>query len=128
MATILLLEPDKRLAHSYQKALTAAGHQVHWQTDAQLALGVLDEHAPDLVILELHLANHNGVEFLYEIRSYPDCDHIPVILHTMVPAEHPGLGHKFWPQLGIKEYLYKPQTSLARLVQHVDSLMAPQLT
>ncbi len=127
MATILLLEPDKKLAASYRRSLEADGHKVHWQTDAQKALAVLDEHSPELIILELHLANHNGVEFLYEVRSYPDCDHIPVLLHTMVPAEHPGLGQGFWPQLGIHDYLYKPQTSLAQLVRRVNSLTAPQL-
>ena len=127
MAAILLIEPDKQLARSYRQALQTAGHQVHWQNDAQAALAVLDENKLDLIVLELHLANHNGVEFLYELRSYPDCDHIPVILHTMVPADHPGLGHGFWPQLGIHDYLYKPQTSLAQLVRRVDSLTSPQL-
>ncbi len=126
MATILLLEPDKQLANSYKRALVAAGHQVHWQNDAQTALSVLDDHSPDAIVLELHLPNHNGVEFLYEIRSYPDCDHIPIILHTMVPAEHPGLGHAYWHQLGINEYLYKPQTSLKQLIQRVNNLTAPQ--
>ncbi len=126
MATILLLEPDKRLADSYRRALKAAGHQVHWQNDAQAALAVIDEQAPDLIVLELHLAHHNGVEFLYEVRSYPDCDHIPILLHTMVPAEHPGLGQDYWPQLGIRDYLYKPQTSLAQLVRRANSLTAPQ--
>ncbi|MEI7682997.1 MAG: response regulator [Candidatus Saccharibacteria bacterium] len=126
MASILLLEPDKQLAKSYQAALHKAGHTVHWQTNAQSALTVLDDHAPQLVILELHLANHNGVEFLYEMRSYPDCDHVPVVLHTMVEPEHPGLGHDFWPQLGIQEYLYKPRTTLAQLVERVNRLTLAQ--
>ena len=127
MATILLLEPDKQLASSYRQALERAGHSVHWQTDAQTALTVLDEHAPNLIILELHLANHNGVEFLYEMRSYPDCDHIPILLHTLVQKGHPGLGRDYWRQLGIHDYLYKPQTTLAQLVRRANSLTAPQL-
>jgi len=127
MATVLLLEPDKSLAQSYKGALQRAGHTVHWQNDAQVALGVIDEQTPDVIVLEFHLPNHNGVEFLYEIRSYPDCDHIPVLLHTMIPVEHPGLGHEFWPQLGIQEYLYKPQTTLAQLVDRVAKLTTPQL-
>jgi DNA-binding response OmpR family regulator len=122
MASILLLEPDRQLARTYKAALQKAGHTVHWQTNAQTALTVLDDHAPELVILEFHLADHNGVEFLYEMRSYPDCDHIPVLLHTMILPEHPGLGHDFWPQLGIKDYLYKPQTTLAQLINRVNSL------
>lgn len=126
MATILLLEPDAQLATAYMRALQAAGHTVHWRTDAQAALSVVDDHAPELVVLDFHLPNHNGVEFLYEIRSYPDCDHIPVLLHTMVPQEHPGLGRDLWSQLGICGYLYKPQTSLEQLVSQVTRLTAAQ--
>ncbi len=127
MAVVLLLEPDRQLAKSYQAALKKEGHTVHWQNNAQTALAVIDEHNPDVIVLEFHLPNHNGVEFLYEIRSYPDCDHIPVLLHTMVAVDHPGLGRAYWPQLGIKEYLYKPQTSLAQLVDRVARLTAPKL-
>jgi two-component system, OmpR family, response regulator VicR len=128
MATILLLEPDRPLAASYKRALVEAGHQVHWQTDAQKALAVVDDHNPELIIMEVHLPKHNSIEFLYEIRSYPDCDHIPVLLHTAVPNEHPGLGHNYWEQLGIKEYLYKPKTSLAQLVERVANLTSqPQI-
>jgi DNA-binding response OmpR family regulator len=119
MARILLLEPDRLLARSYSKSLESKGYSVHWINDAQAALGILDEHQIDLVVLELQLTGHNGVEFLYEFRSYPDWDHIPVILHTMVPDTHPGVGKSFWEELGIVEYRYKPQTSLKQLAERV---------
>lgn len=119
MAQLLLLEPDRVLAQTCQKYLQANGHTVHWIHDAQAALSVLDDNSIDLVILELRLTGHNGVEFLYEFRSYPDWDHIPVLLHTMVPAHHPGLGKAYWQELGVKEYRYKPQTSLQQLAERV---------
>lgn len=120
MAGILLLEPDALLARTYSRSLEAAGHTVHCQKDAQKALTILDENQIDIIILELQLAGHNGVEFLYELRSYPDWDDIPVMLHTMVPVAHPGLGRTFWKELGISEYQYKPQTSLQQLVQRAN--------
>lgn len=124
MAQILLLEPDKLLAQAYRGSLEAAGHQVYWQRDAAAALPVLDDHPIELVVLELQLAKHNGVELLYEMRSYPDWDHIPVLLHTMVPPTHTGLGRAFWDELGVVEYRYKPQTSLKQLVQSVNRQLA----
>lgn len=127
MASLLLLEPDRVLADTYSQALKQAGHQVVWQTDAQAALVDLDTQSIDLVVLELQLASHNGVELLHEMRSYPDWDQIPVLLHTMVGPSHQGLGRAFWPQLGIVDYLYKPQTSLAKLTQTVDRLLTPAL-
>lgn len=122
MARILLMEPDRLLARAYTSGLAAAGHEVHWQTDAQLALDVIDQKDIELIILELQLAPHNGVELLYELRSYPDWDNIAVLLHTMVTPDHPGLGKAFWSELGIKGYLYKPQTSVAGLVKSVQKL------
>lgn len=121
MASVLLLESDRLLARTYRQALSRAGHTVFWQSDAQAALAVLDEKPIDVVVLELQLAPHNGVELLYEMRSYPDWDNIPVLLHTMIPADHPGLGRAFWEQLNITDYMYKPQTSLAQLVRQVGN-------
>lgn len=127
MAQLLLLEPDRLLARNYRQALAQAGHQVVWQPSAQIAVADIDKKQPDLIVLELQLTDHNGVEFLYEIRSYPDWDSIPVLLHTMIPPTHPGLGRQLWPQLGIAGYLYKPQTPLAKLVRRVDSLTAAKV-
>ena len=126
MAAILLLEPDMVLAQTYQAALEQAGHQVWWRQEAQTALDVLDDQPIDLIILELQLADHNGVEFLHEIRSYPDWDELPVLLHSSLPQVPASLGQKFWPQLGIAGYLYKPHASLARLRQTVDQLVTQQ--
>ncbi len=122
MAQVLLIEPDRRLAQLYQRALEAEGHDVAWRREAQSAIHAIDECDPDIIILELHLVRHNGVEFLYEMRSYPEWDRLPVLLHTMVPPQHPGLGRAYWSQLGIVDYLYKPQTSLKRLIGQVNRL------
>lgn len=123
MTRLLLIEPDRLLAQTYRRALAQAGYQVARRSTAQTAVTSLDAGLPELIILELQLADHNGVEFLYELRSYPEWDGVPVVLHTLVPPGHPGLGRQFWPQLGIIDYLYKPQTSLVQLVQRVDRLL-----
>lgn len=127
MAVILLMEPDKLLAQSYSVVLQQAGHQVFWQSNAQTALATLEEQPVGLIILELRLANHNGVEFLHEVRSYPEWDGIPILLHTMVPRSSRGLGKPYWSQLGIVGYLYKPQTNLKQLAAAVANIHAPTL-
>lgn len=115
MANILLIEPDTILARTYQAALEQNNHRVYVSGDAQAAVFVLDEKNIDVIVLELQLANHNGVELLHEIRSYPEWDDIPVVLHSFVPQTQSVLGEHFWDQLGIVEYLYKPHASLRRL-------------
>jgi DNA-binding response OmpR family regulator len=115
---ILLLEPDAVLAQLYQTALEAAGHDVTWTQSAQSAVHQIDTDMPDVVITELQIARHNGVEFLYELRSYTEWQHIPVIIHSQVPPHEAPM----MADLGIAAYHYKPATKLATLVRSVNEI------
>lgn len=122
MANILIVEPDRMLAQSYYQALTEAGHQVMVAPGAQTAIMAADRQMPDLIIVELQLVEHSGIEFLYELRSYPEWQAIPVILNTFVPpAEFNDSVGLINQELGVKEYLYKPRTSLKQLIQTVQA-------
>jgi DNA-binding response OmpR family regulator len=124
MAHILLLEPNRLLAKTYMSALRRAGHTVQVCTTAQSAIFCADEQAPDLVIMELQLVGHSGVEFLYELRSYPDWQQLPVIIATTVPA---GEFKESWSilrrELGVAAYHYKPLLSLRKLVTAIDDVL-----
>jgi DNA-binding response OmpR family regulator len=120
---IVLIEPDKVLADTYREALTYAGHTVVVSPGAQEAIFTADELQPDVVVMELQLTAHSGIEFLYEFRSYDDWVNVPVILLTNVPAgEFAGSWDILREQLGIKAYHYKPLTTLQTLLRSVDSL------
>jgi DNA-binding response OmpR family regulator len=119
---ILLVEPDKVLARTVQGALEAAGHVVHWQAEAQAAVHALDEGGIHAIILELQLAAHNGIEFLHELRSYQEWEHIPVVIHTVLPRLAPAMGQASWEELGVADYLYTPHTPLKHLVQTIGRL------
>lgn len=117
---ILLIEPDRLLAESYQQALTAAGHCVTVCAGAQAAIMAADQSTPDLIILELQLVEHSGIEFLYELRSYYEWRSVPVLVNSFVPPR------EFWgsqsilkDELGVRNYLYKPVSSLHDLVKSV---------
>ena len=124
MSNILLIEPDRVLAETYYLTLHRAGHKVVVCPSAQSAIMAADKTKPDLVVLELQLVAHSGVEFLYEFRSYADWQNIPVIVHTVVPpVEFAGSRDVLMHELGVSEYLYKPQTNLQKLVRCVGDLV-----
>lgn len=123
MARILLVEPNRLLGQTYVTYLAHLGHDVHWRKTAQGAVQSLDEHAIDVAIVELQIAGHNGLELLYEIRSYSDWQKLPVIVHTIVPRKQIE-GSLMFSQLGIQTYLYKPATSLANLKRALTQLLA----
>lgn len=123
MATILLIEPDQHLARIYKAALADANYDVNHVLHAQDAIHNADQHRPDVVLLEVQLAGHNGIEFLYEFRSYSEWKDIPVVLLTMVPPSSIKLSSTVMQQLVIADCLYKPETNLKKLVQAVANAL-----
>lgn len=119
--TILLIESNKILAQTYQTALESAGYKVDLAANAQAAIAGADEGRPDLVILELELARHNGIEFLYEFRSYTDWQSVPVIINSSIKPEKFLSSQKQLELLGVSRYLYKLNASLDTLVAAVAS-------
>ncbi|MGC1177147.1 MAG: response regulator [Candidatus Saccharimonadales bacterium] len=125
MSRIFLIEPDRVLAEIYQRALARAGHEVVVCAAAQAAILVADKTRPDVVIVELQLIEHSGIEFLYEFRSYPDWQRIPVIVHTHVPpGEFAGSWQLLKDELSVHAYLYKPHTSLRQLVDSAENCLS----
>lgn len=121
MSNILLIEPDHALARTYVQALQHAGHQVVHATGAQEAIQAADETGPDVVVLELRLAVHDGIEFLHEFRSYQEWRKIPVVINTYLEPTAlepvmPGLEQDF----GVRACLYKPHSSLQQLISAVN--------
>ncbi|HJQ08883.1 MAG TPA: response regulator [Candidatus Saccharimonadales bacterium] len=120
MSHVLLLEPNTVLAAAYTEALQHAGHTVAHTTGAQAAIHAADAQAPDAVLLELLLPQHNGVEFLHEFRSYTDWQTTPVIVNTVLhPSYLGGLHTVLVEDFGVQTILYKPQTSLQEVVRAV---------
>jgi len=123
MMHILLLEPDKILGQTYQSALKRQNHSVDWCRSAQAAIASCDKQAPTVVIVELQLALHNGVEFLYEFRSYKDLQTVPVIVLSNVPPTIKAISTALWDNVNIAAYHYKPLTRLADLINSVDKII-----
>ncbi|HET9173723.1 MAG TPA: response regulator [Candidatus Saccharimonadales bacterium] len=118
---ILLVEPDKSLAHVYRRAFEHASHSVAVAHSAQAAIFSADEVTPNVVVLELQLVAHSGLEFLYEFRSYPEWQTIPVVILSHVPVgEFAGSWHMLHNLLGVAAYHYKPLTTLHTLLRTVS--------
>lgn len=121
MAHIILIEPDRILADTYRQAIETKGHTVTMCASAQAGVMAADESKPDLVIVELQLVEHSGIEFLYEFRSYHDWQSIPIIIHSQVPStEFNGSKALLERELNVENYLYKPRTTLNHLISAVQ--------
>ena len=117
---VLLLEPNTLLAQTYTRALELAGHTVAHAAGAQDAVDAADKQQPDVVVLELQLPEHSGLEFLHEFRSYPEWQTVPAVVHSMVsPVRTALVADALQRDVGVHAFLYNPRTSLQQLVRAV---------
>ena len=79
-SSILIVDDDRDLADLVERILTEGGYQVTKAYDGNSALVFLEDHEPDLVILDIILPDLDGFELLKRIRGLYD---IPVIMFTI---------------------------------------------
>ena len=121
MSKVVLIEPDTVLARQYFDTLVSDNYEVVVRHNAHDALEVLDDSV-SLLVLELQLGAHNGLELLYEIRSYQDLADTPVVILSTVSPSY-VINAESYKLLGVSEFLYKPQTSLDELKHAITQLL-----
>jgi DNA-binding response OmpR family regulator len=112
---ILLIEPDVVSARLFESKLSQQGFSVSVAANVEVAIRLADDKRPCLIIMELDLSKHNGIEFLFELRSYSDWQDIPLVVLSNIPKANFKGSEKQLELLGVVEYLYKPRTSLEKL-------------
>ena len=125
MANILLVEPDHVLAGNIKRVLNKKGHKLVWVVEAQAAITAADKKQPDLIIVDLMLAGRSGVEFLYELRSYPEWASLPVVVFSNLSPKEISPFEPSLAQLNVQKIFYKATVSLAELTDQIDQLAQP---
>lgn len=123
MAKILLLQSDDQLAGNYSAFLSRRGFDVITHKDPQAAVMDADAGRADLVILDLLLAGRSAAEFLYELRSYPDWQDVPVIVLGDLFLNQMETYLETLNQLNVSLYLNRQTAGLDRLIQEIDKLL-----
>jgi len=80
--TVFIIEDDLWQAEQYKLVLEAAGDRVYGFDNGVTAIAAVDEHRPDVIILDMLLAGTTGITLLHELQSYTDTGGVPVILCT----------------------------------------------
>lgn len=112
---ILIIEPSTELANTISDNLLRQGLDSVVANSVADSISLADEVKVDLVIIELLMPKHNGLEFIYEFRSYEDWWNVPIIIYTHLTAQELGLNEQLSAEMGVVEYFYKPNTSQKRL-------------
>ncbi|MGQ9689346.1 MAG: sigma-54-dependent transcriptional regulator [Desulfobaccales bacterium] len=103
MGAILIVDDDLRLRQSFEKLLTAEGHQVWTAPDGETALALVQAHSPEVVIMDIRMPGMSGLETFQAIhRLEPK---LPVIIMTAYGTTETAIETT---KLGAFDYVLKP--------------------
>lgn len=82
MPQVLIVEDVPALQRFTSVALELEGYSILLASDGREGLQKIEEHLPDLVILDLFMPNFSGWDVLDAMKNSPDMARIPVIIVT----------------------------------------------
>jgi DNA-binding response OmpR family regulator len=115
-AEILIVEDEPSIAEVVELYLRRAGYPVQAVRDGEAALKLLDQHLPDLIVLDVMLPGMDGFSILRWLRDRSD---VPVIFITARREEVERIAGL---ELGADDYVVKP-FSPQELVSRVRAVL-----
>lgn len=118
---VMIVEPFQDLAEVLSTACRKKGFSTCKAQTAQEAVHMADRYSPKIIILELIIPSHNGLEFIHEYRSYPEWLDTPIIIYSHIAPSELGMDEKMLKEMGITAHFYKPTATLSELIKTVET-------
>jgi two-component system response regulator MprA len=116
MATVLIVDDDRRITDMLRRTLAYEGYQVLTAADGNEALNKAQMHRPDIVVLDWLMPGIDGIEVAKRLRA---ADSTPILMLTARDAVEDrveGLDS------GVDDYLVKPFAP-AELLARIRALL-----
>jgi PAS domain S-box-containing protein len=123
-ATILVIDDMDETLSLLDMILTQAGYGVQLAESGESALATVAAAPPDIILLDIHLMDMDGLEVCRRLKADEKTRHIPVILISAFAEAQEWIKGL---QLGAADYITKPlypEELLARVKTHLDLSMA----
>lgn len=117
---VLVIEDDIWLAEQFVRTLQRADFVAHTVSSGHIAMEMIDELKPRVIVLDMLLTGGTGVTLLHELQSYEDTAKVPVILCTNL-ASH--ITHKEVSAYGVRRILDKATMHPDDIVTAVRSVV-----
>jgi CheY-like chemotaxis protein len=120
----VLIVEDDTLLHGllvkHMASLLEKGVDIDSTRDAEAALKKIEEHRPDLIMLDLVLPSMGGFEFLEKLRQNPVLEKTPVLLLTNLNTE---ADRERARALHVVAYLVKADFSLSDISATIEDIL-----
>ena len=99
---ILIVDDDRTTVKLLQTLLEMDGFDVLMAPRGQTALEIAYESSPDIVLVDFHLADMDGIEVVTRLRSDSAFDSMPIVMASGLDMENEALN------AGADVFLVKP--------------------
>jgi CheY-like chemotaxis protein len=106
---VLVIDDNESLFQLFQRYLADAGYRLIGARDGHEGLRLAEQLAPDVVVLDIMMPQHDGWEVLQWFRTEKATRHIPVVVCTVLDDPELALS------LGATDFLNKPVTRASLL-------------
>nr|PZN70144.1 MAG: hypothetical protein DIU62_00865 [Pseudomonadota bacterium] len=118
--TALVVDDSITVRRVTQRLLERNGMRVLTARDGEDAVAVMEEHVPDVVLLDIEMPRMDGYEVAQHMRSTPRLKNVPIIMITSrVGEKHRARAM----EIGVDEYLGKPYQE-SQLLEAIGPLVA----
>jgi DNA-binding response OmpR family regulator len=104
---VLIVDDEEEIRKMLSRLLTQNGHRILQADRGLLALRLVKDHLPDLIILDAMLPELHGFDIARRIKGSAKYGHIPII---MVSAVYRGwrIAEDLRQNYGVEQYIEKP--------------------
>ncbi len=118
--TIMVVDDSITVRKVTGRVLERNGMTVITAKDGVDAVALLQEHHPDLMLLDIEMPRMDGYELARHMRNTEQLKEIPIIMITSRTGDK---HRRLAMELGVKRYLGKPYQE-AELLQNIDEVLA----
>jgi two-component system, OmpR family, phosphate regulon response regulator PhoB len=119
MAHIIVIEDEVDLQSVLEYNLTQAGYSVSLAGRGREGIRLVEQHIPDLVLLDLMLPDISGVDVCRKLKSQANTKAVPLI---MVTARGEEIDRVVGFEIGADDYVVKP-FSMRELLLRISAIL-----
>jgi chemosensory pili system protein ChpA (sensor histidine kinase/response regulator) len=115
---ILVVDDSLSMRRALSQFLQDSGFRVRQARDGIEAIQAVEEHHPDLLLVDLEMPRMNGLELTAHLRGHESAHHLPIIMLTSRGMQkHRSQAER----TGVNAYLTKPfqETELLETIEHL---------
>src|SRR5512133_2334578 len=119
MAHIIVIEDEVDLQSVLEYNLKQAGYSVTLAGRGQDGIKAVQQHIPDLILLDLMLPDISGIDVCRTLKSQPSTKGVPII---MVTARGEEIDRVVGFEIGADDYVVKP-FSVRELLMRISAIL-----